>query len=221
MRARRPSATTRLLAWVRGRLLVDARLPLDSLLDPGFVSIDVETTGLDRRRDAIVSLAAIPFARGLPGAGFVSLVDPARPIPAASTAIHGIDAVAVAGAPAIAEALVPFNAACAGRIVVGHDVGFDLAVLDRARATHGVPCPHPVVVDTRRLVRATRPDIHDTRLEVVAARLGVPTRGRHTADGDARMAGAVMLALLPALRARGAATIADALRLARAARLHD
>jgi DNA polymerase-3 subunit epsilon/CBS domain-containing protein len=220
MRARGP-AGTRLGAWLGARLLPGPRLPLDALRDPGFVAIDLETTGLDRRRDAIVAMAAIPFRHGRPARGFVSLVDPARPIPAAATAIHGIDEAAVAGAPRLAEALVAFNAVCAGRIVAGHDVGFDLGVLARARAATGLPCEHAAALDTRRLVRALRPDIADTRLEVAAARLGLSTAGRHTADGDARMAGEILLALLPAFAARGAMTIADALRLQRASRLHD
>lgn len=214
-------ATMRVRAWVRARLLPDARLPLAALLDPGFVAIDLETTGLDPRRDAIVSIAAIPFVRGQAEPGFVSFVDPGRAIPASATAIHGIDRAAVAGAPSVREALPLFDAVCAGRVVLGHDVHFDMAVLRRARGAHGAGCEPVAVLDTRRLVRVLRPDISDTRLEQVAARLGLSTTGRHTADGDARMAGEVMLALLPELRSRGAATIVDVVHIQGTSRLHD
>jgi DNA polymerase III epsilon subunit-like protein len=190
--------------------------PIDALIDPGFIAIDLETTGLDTRRDAVVAMAAIPFEGGRPRGGFVTLVNPRRPIPPASTAIHGIDDAAVAGAPPIGEALRVFDAECARRIVVGHDVGFDLAILARARGTAEVAA---TVLDTRRLARAL--GFKDTRLETVAERLHVPAIGRHSADGDARMSGGIMVALLPELRRVGVATIGQLLRAQRATPSHD
>jgi len=55
----------------------------------------------------------------------------------------------------------------------------------------------------------------------VAARFGASTAGRHTAEGDARMAAAILFGLLPALRSRGAQTVGDLLRLARTAPAYD
>ena len=66
-----------------------------------FVAVDLETTGLDPRTDAIVALAAIPFVGGQPQPGLVTLVQPGRPIPPPSTAIHGITDEMVAAAPAV------------------------------------------------------------------------------------------------------------------------
>ena len=197
---------------------IDDATPLDVLLEAGFVAIDLETTGLDVRRDVVVSAAVVPFEAGRAGEGFVTLVNPGRPIPPASTAIHGIDDAAVAGAPSLHDVLPRFDAVCTHRIVVGHDVGFDLAVLARARTAPSEPRPR-ITLDTRRLARSA--GFRDSRLEVVAQRFHIPVAGRHTADGDARMAGEILLALLPALRARGARTIGDLVRLQRSAPLHD
>jgi DNA polymerase III epsilon subunit-like protein len=209
-------------SWARRHLPPDATGPLDRLLEPGFVAIDLETTGLDPRRDAIVSAAAIPFVQGRPQRGFVSLVNPGRPIPPAATAIHGIDDAAVAGAPAIDRVLAALEAAFAVRIVVGHDVAFDLAVLAHARATLGRRAEPPIALDTRRLARLALPRGADSRLEAVAARLGLDGAGRHTAEGDARMAGEILVALLPALRARwGVRTVAELLQLQQSAPRHD
>jgi DNA polymerase III epsilon subunit-like protein len=191
--------------------------PLEALLDPGFVAIDLETTGLDARRDAVVSLAAIPFEQGRAGEGFVALVNPGRAIPPESVAIHGIDDEAVTGAPPIVEVLPRFDAMCARRIVVGHDVGFDLAVLTRVRgrfAAQVLPA-----LDTRRLARAL--GYRDTRLECVAGHLKVSVCGRHTAAGDARMAGEILLALMPTLRSRGVRTLGDLRYFQRTAPPHD
>jgi DNA polymerase-3 subunit epsilon len=197
-------------AWVRQRLSWPGHdVPISTLLDPGFVALDLETTGLDPRRDDVVAAAAIPFVHGRPQPGYVTLVDPGRPIPAASTRIHGIDDARVAGAPAMDEVLPRMDAVCAGRPLVGHDVAFDLAVLARARRRRGLPRPELVALDTRRLAVALHPGWRrDAELERVAARLGIEVSGRHTAEGDARLAGMIMLALLDQFRRRGVMTIA-------------
>ena len=196
-------------------------VPLEALHAPGFVAIDVETTGLNPRRDRLVAVAAIPFVGGTAQDGFVTLVNPRCPIPASATAIHGIADADVAGAPEAPDALRSLDAACADRLLVGHDVAFDLAMLAAARTAHGLPAAPMHALCTRRLTRTVTPHPRDTRLEVAAARLGVATEGRHTADGDARMAGALLLALLPALRAGGARSVGDLFRLARAAPAYD
>ena len=199
----------RVAAWMwRRRPAPGADLPIEALLDPGFVAIDLETTGLDPRRDDIVSLAAIPFVGGRPGPGYTTLVDPGRPIPPASTRIHGIDDTHVAGAPSLDDVLPRLDAACADRVLVGHDVAFDLAVLARARRRRGLPEPGLIALDTRRLAVALHPSWRrEAELEVVAARLGIRVVGRHTADGDARLAGEILVALLPHFQRRGVNTV--------------
>jgi DNA polymerase III epsilon subunit-like protein len=203
---------TRITAWLRRRLSTSARdldLPIETLLDPGFVAIDLETTGLDPRRDDVVAMAAIPFVAGQAQPGYVSLVDPGRPIPPASIRIHGIDDARVVGAPVLDDALVRFDAMCAGHVVVGHDVAFDVAVLARARRRRGMPEPDVIIVlDTRRLAVALHPSWRPhAELETVATRLGIAVVGRHTPDGDARLAGAILVALLPQFRHRGVHTL--------------
>ena len=200
------------------RLAVGDATPIDALVETGFVAIDLETTGLDVKRDAIVAVAAIPFERGIARAGFLTLVNPGRPIPPQSTAIHSLDDAAVAGAPSIDEVLSRFDAVCARRFVVGHDVGFDLAMLNKARTVPPGLAPR-LELDTRRLARAL--GARDTRLEVLAAELEVAGHGRHTAEGDARMAGEILLALLPRLRRHGVRTVGDLLRMQRATPSHD
>ena len=85
-----------------------------------------------------------------------------------------------------------------------------------SRARHALPPVDAIALDTRRLTRVVHPHGGDSRLEVVAGRLGISAEGRHTADGDARIAGEILVALLPTLRGRGARTVADLLRLQRA-----
>lgn len=176
-----------------------------------FVAIDLETTGLDARRDAIVAAAAVPFIAGEPGEGFVTLVNPGRPIPAESTAIHGITDAMVAMAPPVDTVLGALAAAWGDSVLVGHGIAFDLAVIGRERKTRRLPAVANPAMDTMRLAAALHRDWSDVSLDAVAAGLGVPILGRHTARGDAVAAGQILLALLPALTGRGLRTIPDLL----------
>jgi DNA polymerase-3 subunit epsilon len=183
--------------------------PLDTLVIPGFIAIDLETTGLDPRTDLVVAVAAIPVVAGEPQPGVVTLVNPGRPIPATSTAVHRITDAMVQSAPRIEEALQRIDRMCEPYPIVGHGVAFDMAILARERRIRGQRTPASPVLCTMRLAAALHPRWTDVRLDAVAARLGIAIRARHTAEGDALAAAAVLIALLPAARERGARTLAD------------
>lgn len=186
----------------RGRVSVD-------VLVERFVAVDLETTGLDPRRDAIVAAAAVPFVGGRPLEGLQTLVNPGRPIPPTATAVHGITDAMVAAAPPVDAVLPALVEAWAGDVVVGHGVGFDMAVIVRERRARRLPPPANPVLDTMRLAAAVHRDWTDVGLDAVADRLGVRIVGRHTARGDAVAAGEILLALLPALNRRGVRTVAE------------
>lgn len=202
----------RLGAWLTGR-----RGPALDSVRQRFVALDLETTGLDPRRDAMVSIAAIPFVESVPQSGYVTLVDPGRPIPPASTAIHGLTDAMVHGAPRLPHVLAELDAVVASASLVGYNVGFDLAIIGRERRARGLPRLRNRALDTRLLASALHPEWRDTSLEQLAARLGVPVVARHTAEGDALTAGRIFWALLPELEARGMRTLADLLWLQRRA----
>jgi DNA polymerase III epsilon subunit family exonuclease len=184
-------------------------LPLDALAAEGFVAVDLETTGLDTSRAAVVAVAAVPYVAGCPEPGYAALVNPGRPIPPASTAIHGITDAMVREAPPIGELLPALERIWGGRILVGHNVGFDVAILNRELRVHGrAPLATPTL-DVGRLAAALHPEWRDVSLEALAARLGVVVTGRHTAEGDARAAGDLLPALLPELAARGFRTVPE------------
>jgi DNA polymerase III epsilon subunit family exonuclease len=208
----------RIVAWRWWWWRREATPTLADLGQQGFVALDVETTGLDPRRDAVVSLAAVPFVQGTPQPGYVTLVDPGRPIPGTSTGIHGITDSMVRGAPGIARVLPDVMSLCDGRVLVGHGVQFDLAVLRRAARTHALAGLRSAALDIRALAEALHPEWSDVRLEALAERFGITIAGRHSAEGDAIAAGRILVALLPALVDEGMKTVADLLWFQRAGR---
>jgi DNA polymerase III alpha subunit (gram-positive type) len=206
---------TRWWTGLLSRLSDGAGPPIETLRTAGFVAIDLETTGLDSARDAIVSVAAIPFVGGMPQPGYVTLVNPGRPIPPASTRIHGIRDSDVADAPHLDAVLPQLDSIMGERVVVGHGIDFDLAIIARERRARRRARRRAIALDTLRLAAAVQGEARDFELESVAARLGVTVVGRHTARGDALAAGQILIALLPALSGAGIRTLRDARRAQR------
>jgi len=174
------------------------------------VAIDCETTGLDPRRDRIVSIAAVRIEPGLKVADrphLDLLIDPGIEIPARATAVHGIDRARLDGAPRFADAYRTIAAALEGAVAIGHFVGFDLAILGREAARTGQPWHEPPSFDTASLAAAAgwRPDHVD--LAEMLGHLGIEPRGRrHSAAGDAHMAAELFVALAHRLIGQGRGT---------------
>lgn len=176
------------------------------------VVIDTETTGLDPAKARVVEIGAVPLREGRldEGAALRRLVNPGVPIPPASTAIHGIDDAAVANAPGFAEVWPALNAMTSGAILIGHTLGFDLAVMRRECDRANLPWTPPRTLDTRLLAQVAEPHLGGYTLEKLAAWLGLPNQGRHSALGDAVMTAKIFLALLPKLREGNIRTLAEA-----------
>ena len=175
-------------------------------------AVDTETTGLDATKARVVQIGAIGIARGnvVREPQFDLLVDPGEAIPSESSLIHGISDADVAGAAKFPDAWTRFQAFVGGRILVGHSIGFDLAVLERECRRAGLPWVKPRALCVRLLASIANPNLADHSLDMVAAWLGLEIAGRHSALGDAIAAGDVFAALIPELRKRNIRTLGEA-----------
>ncbi len=181
------------------------------------VILDTETTGLDVSKDHIVSIGAVRMQGRIayPHVTLDRLVDPGLPIPAASTAVHGITDTMVAEAPSFAELhddVVEFLKGC---VLVGHNIGFDGALLRAESARCDRPWPDPPMLDTGRVAAALFPDLTDLSLDAIAERVGTETRGRHTALGDCLVTAEIFARLIALMSDRGALTFGEVQALAR------
>jgi len=174
------------------------------------VAIDCETTGLDPRRDRIVSFAAIRIEPGLrvsPQPELDLLIDPGIDIPSRAVAIHGLDSRQLAGAPSFADAFARIAASVTDAVVVGHHVTFDLAILGREAARRRLPWREPPSFDTANLAAALGHPTDHLDLDVVLAHLGIEPKGqRHSAAGDARRAADLFVMLAHRLIGQGRGT---------------
>ncbi|HIW92808.1 MAG TPA: 3'-5' exonuclease [Candidatus Corynebacterium avicola] len=105
-----------------------ARSLTDALRD--CVILDCETTGLDPENDRIIEVAAVHLVDGEIEESIHSLVDPGRPLPRVITELTGVTDHDLAGQPSAPSVLGDLVRLTAGRILVGHNVSFDIAFVD-------------------------------------------------------------------------------------------
>ncbi len=181
------------------------------------IAIDTETTSLDPAVARIVELAAVRFTAGGidPEPPLLSRINPGVPIPPVSTAVHHITDQLVSGAPPIGRLLPRLREYAAGRLLVGHAVGFDLAVLEREAQRSGSGWQKPRSLCVRSLAMLVAPDLANHSLDGLAQWLGVTISNRHSALGDAEAAAHIFLSLVPLLEQRGIVTVAQAERACR------
>ena len=152
------------------------------------VALDTETTGLDASKARIVQIGALAIADGRirDGETLDLLVDPGIPIPSASSRIHNITNAMVRSAPQFPAAWQKLDAFTAGRIIIGHSIGFDLAVLEKETGRANLPWERPRTLCVRLLAQVASPGLADYSLDTLASWLGVSVTGRHSALGDAQ-----------------------------------
>lgn len=177
------------------------------------VVIDTETTGLDPNKAFIVEIGAVKITVGRVDAThtFRRLVRPPVPIPAQSSAIHGIDDGTVADAPEFSAIWHDFSAFVGDSVIIGHTLGFDFSIMQRECARSGIAWTRPKALDTQLLMLVAEPNFGGLSLEQLANWLGVEPTGRHSALGDALTTAHVFHALVPHLRAKGIRTLAEAM----------
>lgn len=177
-----------------------------ALLQPApadeWISLDLETTGLDPRRDHILSLAAVPVRGGrvLLSERFERRIRPDRGFDIGSMRHHRITPEEAAGGVAVTAAVRDFLLWLGPRRLLGYHLAFDLAMLAphvlalTGFALPSVRCELADAFAARE--RRARPDVPPNLDFVhIATTLGVPTLGRHSALGDATTVALCWLAI--------------------------
>ncbi len=180
-------------------------------------ALDLETGGLDPKRDPIVALGMVPVRGGRIrlGESYRTLVRPAdgRPIDPGSVRAHQLVWGEVKGAPPVAEVLPELERRLADGVLLVHHRAIDVAFLKDAYRRCGMKWPSPPVVDTVDLLVRLAHKAHLARPELPAdpptlnlsaarERLGLPPYQAHDALTDALATAELFLVLRNALGAR-------------------
>jgi DNA polymerase-3 subunit epsilon/ATP-dependent DNA helicase DinG len=96
-----------------------------------YVSLDIETTGLNPERDEILEIGAIRFKGDHIYDTFNMFVNPGQPIPYKIQQLTGITQADVAGAPPVRAILPELRRFVGDNPIIGHNIGFDLSFLAR------------------------------------------------------------------------------------------
>jgi DNA polymerase-3 subunit epsilon len=180
-------------------------------------SLDIETGGLDPKRDPIIALGMLPIREGIIrlGEAYQTLVRPeeGREIRRESVQAHQLVRGEVSQAPPLPVVLGEVDRRLRQGALLVHYQGIDVAFLKQAFARHGRRWPSPPVVDTVELLlklhrrrRFTSPDQPEAEPSVnlteARRRLGLPDYQAHDALTDAIATAELFLILRRALNAR-------------------
>ena len=158
-----------------------------------FVAFDLETTGLNPKRDAIIEFGAVRFHKGGPRQYYSTCINPGRPLPVRIQQITGIRPADVADAPAIEEVIPEILGFFANgtHAVVAHSAGFDISFLRAAGVKLNAP-----VLDTHELATILLPGQDSYSLGELCRALTIPLDTAHRAAQDAEATAELLLHLL-------------------------
>ncbi len=190
----------------------DTRLNEMPLKEIAYTVFDTETTGLDTKKDEIISIGAVRIVNGriLTTEKFDQLIDPKMPIPLESERIHGISDDMVKAKPNIKEVLPIFHKFCEDTVLVAHNAAFDMKMFSRKEAEAQIKFDAPVL-DTLLLALIVYPMVEKHNMVSIARFAGIDIVGRHTAIGDASATAQIFLKFIPLLAKKGIHTLNDAI----------
>ncbi len=179
--------------------------------DALFTFIDLETTGLSSKKDRICEIAMSGFRNFKKVYFFSSLVNPQTPIPPDVVKLNGIDDKMVADKPLFHTLIPAIISRLEGSILVGHNVNFDIAFLEKEFERAGFKFPSFPCVDTWRMA-VKLGQFRSNRLGEVAKRLGISCENWHRASSDIEMTRKIFEHFTVMLRKDGVSTVRELIK---------
>ncbi len=154
------------------------------------VSLDIETTGLDENREAIIEIAAVKFNGRRIEDEFSTLINPGKNIPDFITGLTGIDNAMVRQAPRLRDIAHELTAFVGDAPILGHNVKFDIGFLRKAGLFE-----YQQTLDTYELASVLMPTASRYNLGSLGQQLNIPLPATHRALDDARVTQAAYVRL--------------------------
>jgi len=145
------------------------------------VSLDIETTGLDPQKDAILEIGVRRFDGSRIEDEFSSLINPGRHIPEFITGLTGISDEMVRQAPHIRDILDELAAFIGNLPILGHNIQFDLSFFKKYKLFE-----LNERIDTYELASVLLPSASRYNLGSLVQQLCIPLPATHRALDDAR-----------------------------------
>ncbi len=149
-----------------------------------YVSIDLETTGLNPKRDRIIEIGAILVERGEIREEFSTFVNPGRKLEERITELTGIRDEDLAEAPELDEVFPKLLEFMGDFPLLGHSILFDYSFLKKAAVDRKLTFERSAV-DTLQIARKYLPDLPHRNLEYLCRYYEIPHHA-HRALEDAK-----------------------------------
>ena len=149
-----------------------------------YVSIDLETTGLDPKKDKITEIGAVKVEEGRVTDRFHTLVNPRRELEERIREITGIEDDMLKDAPGIEEVIGNVLDFCQDLPLLGHHVIFDYSFLKRAAVNNNLKfeCRG---IGTLALCRKFMPKEEKKNLTAACRYFNIENENAHRALSDA------------------------------------
>ena len=147
-----------------------------------YTVVDVETPNIKNNRICSIGIALIEDGQIVSSENI--LVNPECNFSRINTSIHHITAGDVALAPKFPSVWERIEPLFFGRIVVGHNVRFDLTVISKALSAYGIRTLPITYLDTFELAQKIYPSAPSWKLFDLCEQLGLPTGAAHDSGDD-------------------------------------
>lgn len=151
-----------------------------------YVVLDLETTGLDPKKDKIIEIGAVKIKGGCIIDAFDKLVNPATPISRLITDVTGIDDSMVCDSPYIEDILPEFIDFCEDYVIIGHNLKFDYSFLKKNAVDLGREFDK-MGLDTLKIAKKHLASLEKRNLDYLCCYYGIEDNNHHRASNDARV----------------------------------
>ncbi len=172
------------------------------------VAIDIETTGLDENREAIIEIAGVKFKGNRVEDEWTSLINPNRHVPEFITGLTGIEDAMLRQAPRLRDVAHELEAFVGDAPIVGHNVRFDVGFLQKQ-----IPFAYNEIIDTYELAAVLLPNASRYNLGSLGKELGILLPATHRAMDDAKVTMAALNKLYQMARELPVDLLAEIVRL--------
>lgn len=149
-----------------------------------YISIDLETTGLDPKKDKIIEIGAVKVINGIVTDTFETFVDPGKKLSDISMKITGITEEDVADARSMDAILVELMEFIGDLPLLGHRILFDYSFIKKAAVNKGLLFDKQGV-DTLKIARKFLPELESRKLEDLCKHFSI-VHNPHRALSDAK-----------------------------------
>lgn len=153
-------------------------------MNNSYISVDLETTGLNPKTDKIIEIGAVKVINGQVEGKYHSLVSPRQKLAERVTELTGINDDMLKAAPGIEACIVDFLEFSGEMPLLGHHIIFDYSFLKRAAVNQSLAFERKGI-DTLKLCRRFMPEDHKKNLEDACAFYGIKRTTVHRALEDA------------------------------------